>query len=421
MVRSVAGARIVGRHAWQNRLFLLLFIAVAVVSGSPVRADDTDHLQRCHQAYEAGAYDVARGFCARAARDQSQPAESRALAHLYRALSSCLCAEALPDYDAAVALAPELAAVHIFRGRAYYELGRYDEALRDLMTAAKLDPREPSVYVWRGLVLESLDRPAEALSDFERLTAMTPKSSEGWRLKGNVEARLGRLDRASSDLDRSLKLNPRNDQALGVRAGVRAEMGDLKGARADADAAVRHGPNLPDYKLDRGRIALLAGDANGAIPDLIQGVLGLPEGARRQYAAIWLSMAILRTGRELEFMPTVLGVVDHSDKAAWPTSMAWLYLTALSRARKQWDMGDGAEHNEASHRAAALPNAHPREDRVCEFGFFMGMYHVLHKEPAHGEGLLRQAAERRAYSWCHIGAKIEHVRLLQRRAQGAVR
>jgi tetratricopeptide (TPR) repeat protein len=422
MVRSAVSARPIVGFASVVRCLAVLSVAGSVVVGSPGWANGEEHLQRCHAAYQSGAYDVARGFCARAAKDQSLAAESRALAHLYRGLA-CNCADSLADYDAAVALAPKLAAAYHTRGMTYHQLNRHDEALRDLMMAVKLEPREPATYLWRGSVLWTLARPTEALADFERLTVLTPKSSDAWRLKGEMEARLGRFDRAGKDIDHSLKLNPRNGWTYSSRAWIRTEAGDLKGARADSDAAIRHQPDVPHFQLDRGRIALLSGDPQKAIPDLFQALTRLPPGQDRHYAAIWFSMAILRMGRELEFMPMVRGVVDEVDKPAWPGSMVWLYLTALSKARKQWHMGDGAEAEfvELSRRAAALPNAHVREDRVCEFGFFMGMFHVLHKDPAHGEGLLRQAAERRLYSWCYVGAKVEHVRLLQRQAKGAVR
>ncbi|HJQ60053.1 MAG TPA: tetratricopeptide repeat protein [Vineibacter sp.] len=418
---SAAGGRMIVGQASAVRFVSLLGLVVPLLAAVPSWADSRDAMERCHAAYQSGAFDIARGLCARAAKDQSLSAEIRAFAHLYRAMSSCTCEEALPDYDAAVALAPAMGVFYMSRGNAYHDLKRHDEALRDLMTAAKLEPREPAVYASRGNVLMALDRPTEALADFERLTNMTPKSSDAWRLKGDVEARLGRLDRADGDYARSLKLDSRNGHALAGRAFVRVEAGDLKGARADIDAAVRYQPNEPQYALDRGRIALLAGDPNRAIPDMIQAMHQLPEGARRHYAAIWLSMAILRTGRELEFMPTVLQVVYGTDKEAWPNSASWLYLTALSKARKQSDMGDGAEYKELSRRAADQPNANPFEDRVCEYGFFMGMYQVLHKDTGQGERLLRQAAERRAYSWCHTGAKVELARLRQRAAQGPTR
>ncbi|MCW5746763.1 MAG: tetratricopeptide repeat protein [Alphaproteobacteria bacterium] len=329
----------------------------------------------------------------------------------------------MPDFEAAVRLAPDFSIAHRELGVAYYRLNRHDDALRALTAATKLEPRDTSSWYWRARVLVLLGRTTEALRDAERVVQLSPKWSEGWFLKGELQANLGRLDLAFDDLGRSLKLQPTHAYALARRSLLLAEVGDFKAAWTDADAAVRHSPQDASLLLDRGRIALLQGKDAAAIADMTDALSRLEDRRLKLYGALWMMIAVLRSGTELHHQPNVRAFIDDGNKTEWPAPLAWVYLAALSRAKADWKetVGDPAKYLGSAQQAATEPNQSRTEDRKCESGFFLGMYYVLTGDAVRGEDLLRQAASRRVNSWSYIGAKAELARLGQRQAGGKVR
>jgi len=82
---------------------------------------------------------------------------------------------ALENLDRALALSPDLAKAHYFRGVSLRALGRHDEALAELELAAKQFPRDRVVQNAIGRVLFLERRFEEAVGTFRRTLAIDPE------------------------------------------------------------------------------------------------------------------------------------------------------------------------------------------------------------------------------------------------------
>jgi len=348
------------------------------------------------------------------------PPKLRAEAHFNRGWVTGDDGQALVDFNAAIALEPGFGWAHLGRGHALRNLRRYDEALAALTTATRLLPDEALAWYRRGEVLLDMKRPADALHDFERLTAVAPKWSTAWNWRGMAETILGHNDRALTSFDHSLRLQPTNAGSLSLRATIHAERGNWRAAWADADASVRMEPTEPTHRLTRGRIAMLSGDNAQAIDDMRNAIPSLDDPTRRVFGAIWMSMAVLRSGRQIEFAPVILNFVA-KDKDTWPAPVAWAYLATLGKANPRWNFGSVEDHLARAQQAAKDLRSGSPENRACEYGHLLGTYYVLTGDPARGRELLSQAARQRLFSWCYTGARAELARLDQPSAQGKSR
>jgi tetratricopeptide (TPR) repeat protein len=84
-------------------------------------------------------------------------------------------AAALACFDEALALEPNNADVHVKRGLALEQLGRFDDALASFDHALALSPLLPDAYVGRGDVLNRLERYEEALACFDQAARLQSK------------------------------------------------------------------------------------------------------------------------------------------------------------------------------------------------------------------------------------------------------
>jgi tetratricopeptide (TPR) repeat protein len=407
-------------HRVIGRCIVPVTITIAVVAASLAHARGLEDLEKCRQAIAARATDIARSMCARALKDPSLPPKARAEAHFNRGWVAREDSEALADYNAAIALDPGFGWAYLARGYVLQDRGQYEKALADLTMATKLVPDEAMAWYRHGQLLLKMGRPADAARDFERLSVISPQWSTAWNRRGAAEAVMGRNDRALAYLGHSLRLQPTNAGSLEMRATLHAEQGDWRAARADADAAVRIDPAAPTHRLTRGRIAMLSGNNAQAIDDMRNAIPDLDDPTRRVFGAIWMSMAVLRSGRQIEFAPVILNFVA-KDKDRWPSPVAWAYLATLGKANPRWNFGRIEDHLARAQQAAKDLSSGAPENRACEYGHLLGTYHVLTGDPARGRPLLSQAARQRLFSWCYIGARAELARLDQPRTQGTLR
>lgn len=109
--------------------------------------------------------------------------------------------EALPSYEKAARIDPNLPGVQLALGTAYYELGRDDAATGALRRAVADDPRDASAHFFLGLVARRAGRRSEADRHFEfaarlepefanyaALARRRPRTREGkpWRISGSL-------------------------------------------------------------------------------------------------------------------------------------------------------------------------------------------------------------------------------------------
>ena len=137
------------------------------------------------------------------------------------------CTEALPIYDALIAVQESTAALRE-RGACRASVGDTARARADLDRAIALDPRDPVNWNSRG---------------FHR-----------WALQGEHE-------RALADYAQAIKLNPNYTFAINNRGYSRLKLGQVDKARRDVLLAGRRNADNPYVDHNRGLIALAEGDS----------------------------------------------------------------------------------------------------------------------------------------------------------------
>lgn len=119
-------------------------------------------------------------------------------------------AEAVGCYDKALALEPDLAALHNNRGNALRNLGRAQEALAAFDRAIALDPLYPAPWENKALLYATAQRNEEALACVERAVGLDPTVAGTWGTKGVLLGRLGREAEEIEAYDQALRIDPRN-------------------------------------------------------------------------------------------------------------------------------------------------------------------------------------------------------------------
>ncbi len=89
-------------------------------------------------------------------------------------------AQAIAEYEAARALAPDDSLLLTVLGGAYSEAGRQEDALRAYEDAVKAAPCDDDALMLLAGQLDRLGRSAEAEAAFTRLVALNPRQSLGW-------------------------------------------------------------------------------------------------------------------------------------------------------------------------------------------------------------------------------------------------
>lgn len=84
---------------------------------------------------------------------------------------------AIADFEAALALDPEVSAAYVNRGNAYFSTEQFDLAIDDYSTSLQMNPRNPYIAHYnRGLANEAMQETKLAFADFVRVTELRP----GW-------------------------------------------------------------------------------------------------------------------------------------------------------------------------------------------------------------------------------------------------
>lgn len=88
-------------------------------------------------------------------------------------------AEALEEFDAALAENPHLAGAHLGRALALMAQGRDQAALAAFADALEEKPAFGAVYANRGILQDRMGRHREALADYRRALELDPELAEG--------------------------------------------------------------------------------------------------------------------------------------------------------------------------------------------------------------------------------------------------
>ena len=189
---------------------------------------------------------------------------------MYRDLANALSAsgshaEALPCYDRALALQPDLARAHRGRGAALLALGQPEAAQASFREALRLAPSDDQALNALGVALERLSRPDEARQCFNRAITLNPANVDAHHNLSLIEAAADRHAEALMHIERALALQPlhpalhtnRGTELLALgRPAEAVESFDRAVGSSGAGAAPHHNRGLALASLGRHAEAL---------------------------------------------------------------------------------------------------------------------------------------------------------------------
>ncbi len=234
---------------------------------------------------------------------------SRAKAFIDRDLR----ADALRDYDKAIALDPDNVYAWANRGMTRVQVGDLAGAKADLAKADSIDPDFILTAIARGMLARRERRWGDAVKAYTRalalepdngfaaeqratsyammgdqqsaLTALTewvtrkPDDATRYVTRGNAYMNAARYDEAIADFDRAQKLEPDNVWAVANRGMARLWKSDAAGATKDLDAAAVIDPRNVVVLRARGLLTLQKGDAQAAVDAFTQALAVEPDNA----------------------------------------------------------------------------------------------------------------------------------------------
>ena len=123
-------------------------------------------------------------------------------------------AQALTEYDRALALKPDYAAAHSARGSLYYQMGKPEAALADLESAVALRPGDAASLDRMGQTYLALDRAADAVRVLRQAAALTPDDSKTQLHLARALADAGQTAESKGAMDRFRQLGPVVNRAI---------------------------------------------------------------------------------------------------------------------------------------------------------------------------------------------------------------
>jgi len=173
-----------------------------------------------------------------------------------QAIAARTWAEAIASYDMVIALEPTVSNNYNERGRAFYELKRYERARNDLTWALALAPDNQFAKFNLGLVHLDSGRHAAAQKNFADYIAQVPDDADGWSRRGRARQLSGDKHGALQDLSKALSLKPKDTYALVTRCAVAMDIEKPDLAEKDCKAALEIDPSEKNAHFNLGMINL---------------------------------------------------------------------------------------------------------------------------------------------------------------------
>ena len=179
-------------------------------------------------------------------------------------------ADAIVDYDKAIAVNPRHAKTYIDRGIAKLNTADYVGAVADFDITLDNNPQDAVVYNSRGIAKGYLKDYNSSIADFDRALDINSQYAEAYHNRGFANLELGKNENAIMDFDQSIKLQPRHAEGYLNRSNAKAKMGDHEGSIADLEQAIEINPQYAEAYNNRGNSKDNLSDYEGAIADYDQ-------------------------------------------------------------------------------------------------------------------------------------------------------
>ena len=210
-------------------------------------------------------------------------------------------------------------------------------------------PNSYRFWLLQAQVAEAWGDDVAALHNYQEALRANPETVGAHYGLGGVYVRLGKYDEAAHEYREGLKLNP-ND-SLGLwKLGVLILRTDSQEARGYLERAVALNPNLPQAVLAYGRVLLMAGETEKAIPQFQRVVELAPEEDSVHYL---LATAYRKLGREKEASEEIARFEDLAKKKS---DRRWqMARETIERGRKLQEQPPDIEPGFSSARTVEHP------------------------------------------------------------------
>lgn len=153
-------------------------------------------------------------------------------------------AEALEQFNQAVALDPKNVDALYYRGRSREKTDDSAGAVEDFTAAIALEPDRAGLYYYRGTSLLLMGETERALVDFEKAHQLG-YGTEAVLAQGMAHMSVKQYEQAVKDFTRVIEKEPEFSQAYYQRARAYQKMGRKASATADFQKARKYNPTLP--------------------------------------------------------------------------------------------------------------------------------------------------------------------------------
>ncbi|HEX8988541.1 MAG TPA: tetratricopeptide repeat protein [Rhodocyclaceae bacterium] len=158
------------------------------------------------------------------------------------------------------------------KGAALLKQGEYDKARVEFKNAVQLKRNIAPAWYGLALVAEQQGQWSEMFSSLYKTLDADPKHLEAQIKLGRLLLAAGRLDKALAASDAAMALSKDNPDVLALRSAVLFKLDDKAGAVRLAKEALTKDADNMDALVVLATAQLAAGDANGAIAYLDQGL-----------------------------------------------------------------------------------------------------------------------------------------------------
>jgi predicted O-linked N-acetylglucosamine transferase (SPINDLY family) len=162
--------------------------------------------------------------------------------------------QAIALFDGAIALKPDVAAVHFERGNALFDLHRFDVAIESYGTAIALKPDYTLALNNRGLALWCLKRHDAAIADYDKTMQIDPDNAEAYNYRGHALRDLQQHQAAVASYDKAIALRHDYTEAYNSRGSSLAALCRYEAALESYDRAIASQPDFAEAYFNRGNV-----------------------------------------------------------------------------------------------------------------------------------------------------------------------
>ena len=224
--------------------------------------------------------------------------------------------EAQRDFDRALLLAPGYAAAYSNRAGALMQLGEIDQAIADYSKAIALAPANAAALNGRGRAHLAAQRPHGAIRDFTRAVTADARFSAAYRSRAEAKFTIRRYEDAIEDYSRAIAFEPANPEVYALRARAYLEADNMASAIKDYAKAIELNPS-PTYYAGRGFAYALAEASEEALADLARAIELDPRAATAYAYRAWTYLHQQQAELGLKEVQRALKLDPNSAVAYW--------------------------------------------------------------------------------------------------------